>query len=190
MIIADDSALQNLIASGEGIAMSADKLLQQLAILLRDDNIEALSATFAHLQTISASVAGRSDEISQALADVASASRELKGMLTRADQLITTLDAAANSTRAVIDGDVPALVAQAQATLLAAEQAGAHLADLVNDNRAAIGTFTNEGLAEIAPAVSDLRATLKPLRALAEQLAANPGLLLQPASQLPEHAPP
>lgn len=190
VIVADDSALQNLIASGEGIAMSADKLLQQLSILLRDDNIEALSAAFANLQTVSASVAGRSDEISQTLADIASASREFKGMLARADQLITTLDAAANNTRAVIDGDIPALVAQAQSTLIAAEQAGTHLTDLVNENRAAIGAFTNGGLAEIAPAVSELRATLKPLRALAERLEADPGLLLQPASQLPEHAPP
>jgi phospholipid/cholesterol/gamma-HCH transport system substrate-binding protein len=179
VIIADDSALQNLIASGEGIAMNADKLLLQLASLLRDDNVEALSATFANLKTVSASVAGRSEEISQALTNIASASREFKGTLARAEHLITTLD-----------GDVPALVAQAQATLVATQQASARLADLVDENRSAIGTFTNEGLAEIAPAVSDMRATLKPLRALAERLHGDPGLLLQPASQTPEHAPP
>ncbi|HSG91724.1 MAG TPA: MlaD family protein, partial [Pseudomonadales bacterium] len=93
VIVADVSALQSLLASGEGIAMSADKLLLQLASLLRDDNVEALSATFANLRTVSASVAGRSDEIGEALADLARASRELRETLAGADRLITTLDA-------------------------------------------------------------------------------------------------
>lgn len=190
VIVADASALQNLLNSGEGLAANADKLLLQLALLLRDDNIEALSRTFANLQTLSGTLAGRSDDIDRTLAGLGAASARLTTTLDRADHMITSLDAAASSARGVLDDDVPGLVAQARATLGAAQQASERLSAVVEDNRAAIGSFSRQGLGEVGPAVRDLRATLKPLRALAERLQVDPGLLLQPAEPPPEHAPP
>lgn len=179
VIVAESSTLQSLLTSGEGLAANADRLLQQLGSLLRDENIEALSATFANLESVSASVIAYGDDIDRALTDLAEVSRNLNEMLKRADRLITTLDR-----------DVPELVAETEATLTAARTASERLGTLLEENRGAIGRFTHQGLGELGPAVRELRATLVPLRALAERLEADPGLLLQPTRPPSEHAPP
>ncbi len=190
MIVADVSALQTLLASGEDIVTSATALLLRLPVLLRDDNLSALSATFAHLETLSGSVADRSDDISQALADIAAASKDFKSTVTHANQLMTTLDKSATQAQELIERDGPQLLEQTRMSLLAAQRAGEHLSLLVEENRAAISAFSHQGLADMGPVLNELRATLRPLRDLANQLKAEPGLLLQGTSQLLEQSPP
>jgi phospholipid/cholesterol/gamma-HCH transport system substrate-binding protein len=49
---------------------------------------------------------------------------------------------------------------------------------LVEDNRAAISSFSNQGLRQIGPTVLDLRETLRSLKQLSDKLGASDSLLL------------
>ena len=74
--------------------------------------------------------------------------------------------------------DMRQLLQTAQVALDSVEQAAASAGLLVEDNRAAISTFSNQGLRQVGPTVLELRETLRSLKQLSDKLGASDSLLL------------
>lgn len=181
-IVASESALQSLLASGGDIVGNANELLLRLAVLLQDDNIAAVTATLRNVETLTAGLADRTDDIGRAIGDITAASRALNQSLQRTEPLLANLDAAAAGAARLFDAEGPALLASMRASLDALQQATARIAETVEANQEGLDSFARDGLTQVAPALAELRASIRPLRRLVERLEQDPGLLLQPGS--------
>lgn len=188
-IEAETSVLQTLMTSGEDIVARVNAMLLELTVLLTPENLERVARIVADVERITGSVAARSDALGATLENTTAASAELRGVLARLDAVLGEAEGLLASTRTLIDGDGPDLLASARSTLTAAERAGAGVAELVERNEAAVTAFAERGLGQVGPAVSELRAVLVPLRRLVRRLENNPALLLQGGPVPREHAP-
>ncbi|MEE4383745.1 MAG: MlaD family protein [Pseudomonadales bacterium] len=189
-IVADTSAIQNLLAGGEGMVENVNALFLRLSVLLRDDNLEAFSATLGHVEAITETLAGRTTEIDRAVTDLASASRSLASTLERSDALLGRLEGAAGEAERAFREDVPRLTESARSALGSLERTSATLEATLEENREAVTRFARDGLGEVEPTLEALQATLVPLRRLVERLEQQPGLVLQPTAPPEEYAAP
>ena len=189
-IVADTSAIQNLLASGEGMMENVNALFLRLSVLLRDDNLEAFSATLGHVEAITETLAGRTGEIDRAVGDLADASASLASTLERSDALLARLESAAEEAERAFRDDVPRLTESARTALASLERTSATLEDTIEDNRDAVNRFARDGLSEVGPTLDALQATLVPLRRLVERLEQQPGLVLQPTAPPLEYTAP
>lgn len=190
VIVADPSSIAALLASGEEIVTSTDALLRRLSALLTDDNIAHFSATLSHVEKVTGAVAARDAAVGQMVEDLAAASATLRSVLARTDALLVRVDRVAGSAETAVgkvDEQLTATLAEARAAVAALDAAATTASATIDENRAAIGRFSQEGLAQVGPAVADLRATLRPLRALADQLEQQPSLLLRGAPEVPTY---
>ncbi|MCL4720929.1 MAG: MCE family protein [Gammaproteobacteria bacterium] len=181
-IVASESALQSLLASGGDIVGNANELLLRLAVLLQEDNIAAFTATLRNVETLTAGLADRTTDISRAIGDITAASRALNQSLQRTEPLLANLDAAAAGAARLFDDEGPALLASTRASLDALQQATARIAATVEANQEGLDSFARDGLTQVAPALTELRASVRSLRRLVERLEQDPGALLQPGS--------
>lgn len=170
-IRSEESAIAKLMSSGEDIVTSVNQSLQRIGQLLSQENIDHVSAALQHFDAIAATVADEREDLGKALHQLADASGQLKSTLNTLNEMATT-------TNELVRDDARHLLKSAEATLVSID----HLADstgaLVSDNRAAINSFSNQGLRQVGPALTDLRETLKALKKLSDQLAGSSSALL------------
>jgi phospholipid/cholesterol/gamma-HCH transport system substrate-binding protein len=164
VIPSEESALSKLLASGSDIVLSANDVLLRMNQILSDENIARISDTLQHVDELSGALADQRSEVSLAIRQLADATGQLK-------KTLATLDSMATTTNKHVQQDARALLQSAQATLESVNH-------LVEDNRAAISSFSNQGLRQIGPAVLDLRETLRSIKQLSDKLGASDSLLL------------
>ena len=171
VIPSEESALSKLLASGSDIVLSANDALLRMNQILSDENVKRISDTLEHIDQLSGALAGERTDISTALQQLAEASGQLK-------KTLGTLDSMANTTNALIRDDVRTALKSTQRTLDSVDRLAESAGALGEDNRAAIGRFSNQGLRQIGPTVLELRETLRSLKQLSDKLGASDSLLL------------
>ena len=171
VIPSEESALSKLLASGGDIVVSANDAMLRMNQILSDDNIQHISLLLEHVDHLSGTLADQRGDLSVALKQMAEATADLKTTLTK-------IDHAADSTNALMRDNARATLASAQKALDAVDKVAASAGALVDDNRAAISSFSNQGLRQIGPAVLDLRETMRSLKQLSDKLSASDSLLL------------
>ncbi len=186
-IVADDSALQKLLASGEDVVANINMVVTRLARLLDDENATRIASTIKNIDRITSSIAGRSDEISQALADLSAASAQLKDTLAGTEALVARLDGAAESTRALMDGEAREALAAARESLGEVKRLAANANAVIEENRGSIDSAAGRGLAQVGPILVELRATLRELERVATRLDEDPSVLLNGAERPKEY---
>ena len=177
-IIADDSALQKLMASGEDVVANINTVIVSLSRILNKENVERLSTTIENIERVSTTFADRSDEIGQAIGDLAEAGRRLKQTLDGTEALVAKLDSAADSTRALMDGEAREALAAARESLGEVQRLAANANAVIEENRGSIDSATGRGLAQVGPTLVELRATLRELERVATRIDEDPSSLL------------
>ena len=162
VITTEPSALQN-------IADTASKLVARLDKLMSEENIEHIDNTLTNL-----------DNITAALGD-ATQKEDLRVLVRNArlasEQLNATLESA-NGAVANIDRELPALLRKLDATLTRLDSAAGGADAILNENRAAIQSFANDGLAQLGPTLGELRALVRDLRRVTDRLDGSPARYL------------
>lgn len=171
VIPSEESALSKLLASGSDIMVTANDIMLRLDRMLSEDNLGRVTSTLQHLDDLTGALADRRGDIGLAVTQLAEATTALK-------KTLGTVDAMANSTNELLREDMRTLLQTAQVALDSVEKAAASAGLLVEDNRAAISTFSNQGLRQIGPTVLELRETLRSLKQLSDKLGASDSLLL------------
>ncbi len=171
-IVADVSAMQSLLASGQDAAVSANETLVRLNTLLSDTNLEHVAVALANIDEVTRSLAAQRGDLHSLVADISDASRQLKQSLQRIDRLSASTDALVHERMQPLLDDARDWLTSAQRTTDAA-------AALLDRNREPIERFTTNGLAQLAPTLIELRATLRALRSASGHLQDDPaGYLL------------
>ncbi|MEO8671699.1 MAG: MlaD family protein [Tahibacter sp.] len=166
-IVADESALQKLLASSEDVVTSINDVLFRLGNLVSKENVDRVSSTLQNLDQLVGTVADQRGNLAQALRQIADASGELK-------QTVASLNRVASTTDKLMRTDVTRVIAEMQKALEQIDQVAKSTSGLVDDNRAALTSFSNQGLRQVGPAVAELREALRSFKQLTDQLGENP----------------
>lgn len=186
-IVADESAIQKLLASSEDIVTSVNDLLFKLSVLLRQENIDRITATVKHVEAITGETAAHAGEIGQAITDLGEASRALRATLSRTETMVTKLEALADNSNRLIDDEGRELLVAARESLESARRFTDSAEAVVQENRDAVAGLANQGAAQVGPAIAELRAALRNLQRLADQLGNDPSAVLHGPEKLKEY---
>ncbi len=117
-------------------------------------------------------MAEQRDDVREIMLNARAASEQLQQTLQRTDRAIADID------RDVIQR-LPALVDRLDHALVELDSAAQGANGLVNENRAAISSFANDGLAQLGPTLGEVRSLVRDLRRISDRLDNNPtGYLL------------
>ena len=165
LIQTEPSALQN-------IADTANRLVARMDQLLSEENVERVASTLENIESLTGSIADQREDLRALITNARESSEQLERTLTTANRAMTDFD------RELVQ-KLPGLVAKLDSTLSELDSAAAGANGIVNENRAAIGSFANDGLAQLGPTLGELRALVRDLRRISDRLDNNPtGYLL------------
>ena len=162
VIQTEPSALQN-------IADTASKLVQRVDKLMSEENIRHLENTLTNLDNVTAAIGDKQQ------------SAELRELVRNAREASEQLNATLKSTNnavASVDRELPALLNKLDSTLSRWDSAAGSADAILNENRAAIQSFTNDGLAQLGPTLGELRALIRDLRRVTDRLEGSPARYL------------
>ena len=171
VILAKESALAKLMSSGEDIVTSVNQSLLRVGQLLSQENIEHVSATLRHFDEIASTVADQRGDMAKALTELADASGELKSTL-------TTLHTMASTTNELINTDVRKVMESTDRAIVSIERVAGSADRMLDQNQAAIASFSDQGLRQVGPTLLELRETLRSFKQLSDQLGSSNTLLL------------
>lgn len=165
IIATEPSALQN-------IADTANRLVARLDQVLSEDNVKRIANTLQHIENITGAVGGQSDELRTLVVNLRAASDQLNTTLKTTDRAVADID------RELVQ-QLPPLVRKLDSTLSRLDSAAGGADTILSENRAAINSFANDGLAQLGPTLGELRGLIRDLRILTDRLEGNPaGFLL------------
>lgn len=171
IIVADPSALSKLFSSGEDIALSVNEALLRLGQLLSNENVERVSNTLAHAESLAGAVNGQRGEIAAAIRGLSAASADVRAALASVNRV-------AASTDRLINEDVRRLLAGTERSIASLERVAASAERVIEDNRGAVDDAAQQGLRQLGPTLVELRSTARALRQLGDRLDASDNLLL------------
>ncbi len=173
-IVAEESALQKLLASSEDIAVTASDLLLRLKKVLSNENVAKINETLAHIEKITGSVSEQREELGQLIIDARSAAGKLDRAMSTAEKSINRFD----QSMARIDDKLPQLLDNVDKSLIRIESLSRNTDQLISENREAIATFSNQGLTQVGPTLAELRNLVRELNNMSSRIDENPAAYL------------
>lgn len=158
VILTEASALQN-------IADTANRLVARLDQVLSEQNVKRINDTLIHIEAATGAIAGQRGDLRALIVNARQASDQLNTTLATTNRTLGTVD------RELVD-KLPGLVAKLDATLSSLDSAADNANGILGDNRTAIHNFANGGLAQVGPTLAELRALVRDLRHISDQLEA------------------
>jgi phospholipid/cholesterol/gamma-HCH transport system substrate-binding protein len=145
--------------------------------------IKRLSDSLANIEALTGAVAAQKQDLGALIVNAREASEQLKTTLATTNGAVERLD------RDVIR-QLPAIVDKLDRTLVQLESVSTNANALIAENRAPLANFTQNGLQQVGPAMTELRGLVRDLRRVASRLDSNPaGYVLgrqQPKEFVPE----
>lgn len=164
VIQTEASALQN-------IADTANRLVARLDQVLSEENVQRVANTLANVESMTGAIAGQREDLSALIINAREASEQLEATLTNTNQAVQEID------RELVD-KLPALVARLDSTLQNLDSAAGGADAILSENRAAINSFANDGLAQLGPTLGELRLLVRDLRRISDRLDSSPARYL------------
>ena len=160
IIQTEASALQN-------IADTANRLVARLDQVLSDDNVKHVSNTLANIESLTGSIADQRGDLRELIANAKKSSEQL-------NQTLATTNKAVESVDRELAPKLPGIINKLDSTLTKLDSAATGANGILNDNRAAISSFANDGLAQLGPTLGELRSLVRDLRRISDRLEGNP----------------
>jgi phospholipid/cholesterol/gamma-HCH transport system substrate-binding protein len=160
VIKTEASALQN-------IADTATRLVSRLDQVLSDQNVKRINDTLANVEAMTGTIADEREDIRALVINARQSTQQLTVTLKNTNQAVTNVD------RELVY-KLPAIVAKLDATLANLDKAANGANAVINDNRAAIHSFANDGLSQLGPTLGELRGLVRDLRHISNRLEGSP----------------
>ena len=156
IIRTEPSALQN-------IADTANRLVARMDQLLSEQNIKRISDTIDHIEQATGAISDNREDIAALIANARKATETLNATLVTANGSIGRID------REVVS-QLPALMAKLDATVGKLDSVAGNANAMIAENRPAVHSFANDGLAQLGPTLAELRALVRDLRRVSDRL--------------------
>lgn len=167
----DEPVIQTTPSALQNVSDTANRIADRLDQILSDGNIARINVTLANLEKLSGDLGDDRQGVQALLVSARDAARNLD----------RTLDTT-NGMMQKIDGNVvqklPPLLDKLDTTLARLDSAAGNADAILGENRAAISSFSNDGLAQLGPTLSELRGLTRDLRQVSDRLQGNPARYL------------
>ncbi len=163
-IITEASALQN-------IADTANRLVARMDEVLSEENVKRIANTLANVEAMTGAIAAQREDLRALIVNARRSSEQLSATLKTTNRTVDDID------RELVD-KLPGLVAKLDSTLTRLDSAAGGANAVINENRAAIHSFANDGLAQLGPTLSELRGLVRDLRRISDRLEGSPARYL------------
>lgn len=160
VIRTEPSALQN-------IADTASRLVTRMDEVLSEENVARIARTLENIEGMTGAIADQKQDLGALIVNAREASDQLKATLVTTNGAIERLDQ--NLVR-----ELPGLMAKLDRTLSQLESASSNANALIAENRAPLASFTQGGLQQVGPTLTELRSLIRDLRRVASRLDGNP----------------
>ena len=160
VILTEASALQN-------IADTANRLVARMDEVLSEENVKRIANTLANIEAMTGTVAAQREDLRALIVNARASSEQLAATLATTNRAVEDID------RELV-AKLPALVTKLDSTLTRLDSAANGANMVINENRAAINSFANDGLAQVGPTLSELRELVHDLRRISDRLEGNP----------------
>ena len=160
VIRTEASALQN-------IADTANRLVARMDEVLSEENVKRIANTLANVEAMTGAVAAQREDLRALIVNARTASEQLTATLETTNRTVEDVD------RELVD-KLPGLVAKLDSTLDHLDSAAGGASAVIDENRAAIHSFANDGLGQLGPTLSELRALVRDLRRISDRLEGSP----------------
>lgn len=164
VIQTEASALQN-------IADTANRLVERMDKVLSEQNVQRIAKTLENIEAMTGSIADQREDLRALIVNARVSSEKLSRTLDTTDGAIQDLD------RELVR-KLPALIAKLDSTLTRLDSAANGADRILNENRSAINSFANDGLAQLGPTLGELRLLIRDLRRISDRLDASPARYL------------
>jgi phospholipid/cholesterol/gamma-HCH transport system substrate-binding protein len=160
VIQTEASALQN-------IADTANRLVARMDQVLSDENVKRVSNTLANIEAATGAIADQREDLRTLITSARKSSEQLQVTLTTTNRAVESVD------RELV-AKLPTLIAKLDSTLTRLDSAANNANGVLADNRSAINSFANDGLAQLGPTLAELRLLVRDLRRISDRLDGNP----------------
>src|SRR5690606_10922241 len=164
VILTEASALQN-------IADTANRLVARLDEVLSEENVARIVATLEHIEGMTGAVAGQREDLATLIVNARVASEKLVQAVDTSNRAMEGID------RELVQQQ-PGMVEKLESTLARIDSAAGNAVAILGENRNAINSFANDGLAQLAPTLAELRSLVRDLRRIGDRFDANPARYL------------
>ncbi|MEN1957566.1 MlaD family protein [Luteimonas changyuni] len=164
VILTEASALQN-------IADTANRLVARLDQVLSEENVERIANTLEHIEGMTGAVAGQREDLAALITNTRVASEKLIEAVETSNRAMSGID------RELVQ-KLPGMVAQLESTLARVDSAAGSADAILGENRNAINSFANDGLAQLGPTLGELRSLVRDLRRISDRFDSNPARYL------------
>ena len=152
-----DRAVEELVSN----LIDVSKLLK---VVLSEENKQSLTRTLAHLDNLTAALAGRSGDMATAVEDLAATMRQTRDATAELPALFAEFGQTANALQLMADE---------------LRDTGVSVGKVVRARDRDLQRFTGEALPEAAVMINELRRAAENLRRFSEQLERDPAVLLR-----------
>ncbi len=160
IIQAEPSALQN-------IADTANRLVARMDQVLSEDNVKRIAKTLQNLESLTGAVSDQREDLRAMIVNARESSEQLNATLKTTNRAVNDID------RELV-AKLPGLTAKLDRTLTQLDSAAGNANAILGENRTAIHSFANDGLAQLGPTLSELRTLIRDLRRITDRLNSNP----------------
>lgn len=164
VILTEASALQN-------IADTANRLVARLDEVLSDENVARIAATLENIEGMTGAVAGQREDLAALIVNARVASEKLVETAETSNRAMAGID------RELVQ-KLPDMVARLESTLARIDSAAGSADAILGENRNAINSFANDGLAQLGPTLAELRSLVRDLRRISDRFDSNPARYL------------
>ncbi len=174
VIIATPSPLNMLLSNGEGVMTNVNDVLMNVKQFLSATNARNLTQTLANLEQVSAALASQKNNLGSLVQQMSDATRQANSAMQQVNKLLATqgVDALNNAQ-------------QAMASLAASSK---KIEQMLDQNQGALNSGM-QSVADIGPALAELRSTLASVRTISRKLESNPSAYLLGQDKLQEFHP-
>lgn len=181
VIIASKSPLSQLLAGGDDLMANVGGLISNAKDILSSDNAKNLEKILAHIERVTATFADQSEDVQELINNLTLASEEAVNAFGQVTSLM-------DSTNKLVNKQGAETFDHAQRALASLDKTSAMLAQLIQDNQAAVGRGA-DGLSELGPALRALRETLSAIQTVTRKLDDNPANYLLGREKIQEFQP-
>jgi len=167
----DAPVIQTAPSALQNITDTANRIVERLDQVLSDDNVASINATLKNLQKISGDISDREAGVQALLVSARDAANSLNKTLTTADGTLKRFDEN-------VVKELPATLDKLDSALAKIDSTAGNADALLGENRQAINSFANEGLAQLGPTLNELRGLIRDLRRVSDRLDSNPARYL------------
>jgi phospholipid/cholesterol/gamma-HCH transport system substrate-binding protein len=162
-IKSESSALTKLLASGSDVVTNLNGILDRLGQIVSQHNVDRITSTLRNIDQTTSTLAAERDDLRQLIHEASEASVKLNQTLAGANKLV--------------NGPGLETMERAQAAMTSLQQTTKTLNDLLAENKDSLQSGLR-GVDQIGPTLRQLRATLRDIQQVTDQLQANPAAYL------------